>query len=1840
MLLPGHDGLEPLIRIGAHVLVRARRSGTDTRVLLKAPARHPPRAADIVALEREYALLRDLPADGVIRVHALVRAGGTAYLSMEDRGLVPAAALLERGVVDLSIVLRLTVRVCAALGELHRRGLVYGAISPSSIFVAADGNDAQLVDFSQAFHARPDGRPAQPGSALGGGVTAYISPEQTGRMNRSVDHRSDFYSLGATLYALLTGSPPFESGDPLALVHAHIARTPPLPSGVVATLPETLSRIVMRLLSKAAEDRYQSTDALVRDVERCAAEWNAGGAISSFDLGQHDVSDRFVVPQRLYGRDHEIAELAATFDEVCAGATALVLVSGYSGVGKTALIQELYRPIVRERGYFISGKFDQVVRSVPYGGLAQAFRGLAWQLLAEPEERLAGWRQRIATAVGANGGILTDVVPEIELIIGRQPAAQGLDPADAQNRLRYVFQEFVGALAAAGYPLVVFLDDLQWADAATLDLLDALLTTRDLRHLLWVGAYRSNEVHADHPLVAALGRIDASGAAVRRLPLGPLERPDLERFVADALHGDPESTARLAELLVAKTQGNPFFAIQFLTALHDDGLITFDRERGHWSFDTGAVAAAGVTDNVVALLADRIQRLEPECQQLLMLAACIGNPFDSDTLLTVSRRPPESAERDLAAAVAAGLVRAVDDASGSGDGPAAPPAYAFLHDRVQQAAYNLIPEAQRPAAHAEVGRSLLARFAGDPPEERLFEIVNHLNAGGDAAAAVVDRLTLVRLNLAAGTRAKASAASVAAIGYLEHAMRLVVEDDWRAGDGLAFAVHLAAAECLYLGGRFDAAERWLAELLPRARSRRERALVHRLQVVLFENLSRYADAVASGRQGLALFDVTLPEAPGDAEAGLEAEMAVIERLLEGRSIAALALLPRMEDEDVRTVMRILTSLWAPAYLSGNRPLTGLISARMVRLSLVHGITEDSAYGFVTHAITVGPVRGQYEVAFEWGELAVTVNERLGDTRRRAKIQQQFHAHVKLWRRPFEACVPHAREARRSGLETGDFTYAGYGAVTETWPAFVASRNLDRFVREYAPVGGLLEKIRMADFREALQVMVNWALALQDNTAAAGSLSDGRFDERAYLARFEGSPFFLSFLYTARLHLAVLLGDVPRAMQAAREARATVVGGTIWPVLVDFWGGLAATAAWEQGGPDDRARWSADLAPAQASLARLAESCPENYRCFSLVLSAEVHRVHGRPESAIRTLEDAIAYARTTGNLQQEALASELCARLLLGRDRPRGLACLRQAYHCYAEWGASAKLAELDARYAAWLTPSPSAVAVAEPGETDAAPRDDGSLDLATVIKVAQAIAGEIELDGLLRRLMQLALENAGAERGVFVRARRGQLVIEAEATPDREDVRLPQPVACDERQLAASVVRYVHRTGRAVVTGNASADERFSADPYVGAMPAVSILCVPIGRHGATGGVLYLENTLAADAFTADRVALMGVLAAQAAISLENAELYGEMKREVARRTEAEQQLRDALAELERLKERLQAENVYLQEEISTEHNFNEIVGNSPALLDALRKVERVAPTDAAVLIVGETGSGKELFARAVHSRSRRAGRPLVKVNCGAIAPGLVESELFGHVKGAFTGAVDKRVGRFELAHGGTIFLDEIGELPPDAQVKLLRVLQEQEFEPVGSSRTVRVDVRVIAATNRNLAHAAREGRFRSDLLYRLDVFPIAVPPLRERPSDVSLLVDFFVSGLERRIGRRFRGFSAPSMERMQRYAWPGNVRELQNVIERAAILAHGRVIELEPGVLDVAPGSAAPMRLAAPGTLDEAQRTRILSALERTRGVIEGPSGAAILLGIHPNTLRSRMKKLGIGPGLHRES
>ena len=1313
------------------------------------------------------------------------------------------------------------------------------------------------------------------------------------------------------------------------------------------------------------------------------------------------------------------------------------------------------------------------------------------------------------------------MLPEIELILGKQPPVPPLGPTEAQNRFMMVVQNFLAVLATPEHPLVVFLDDLQWVDSATLHLLPPLLTNPDLRGVFVIGAYRDNEVSADHPLLKTQAALAAAGTPLYHITLPPLGLEDLIHLVRDSLRSDLADARPLAELLKRKTDGNPFFVMQFLKTLHQEGCITFDYDRRRWTYDMDMIATAAITDNVIDLMSRKLQRLPQRTQRVVTLAACVGNRFDLHTLAIVSEQTPEATAVDLQQAIDEGFILPTGDAAAG----TTTTAYTFLHDRVQQAAYAQIADAHKPPVHLQVGRLLRAQWDRARAPEQVFDIVRHLNFASALITHDAERLALAQLNLTAGQRAKSSTAYQAALMYFKAGIALLTEAQWDVDYALLFALHLEAAECEYLSGHFIEAERAFDRLLHRARTRLDKAKIYSLKVLQYEHMSRYSDAMRTGREGIALFGLAFPDPPEERQAALDSELTAIQTLQGARPIEALIELPTMQDTEMRVAMTLLSNLHTSCFLSGDKPLTLLNIATMVRLSLTHGNVEESAYAYVLYAaMLLGPLKEDYRSAYEFGLLALRLNERLYNPAVRARVCMMFAWAVSLWRMPLEASFPYTHEAFRLGHDTGLFVDASWALFNDIWFALLTSRDLAVFDQAYRLHVDYSERIKMRHIADAKRVLLQWGRALQGLTEHPFSLTDATFDEAAYCRTYQGQRLFEMLHIVPKLAMQYTFDAYQAAGEAARQAEAIIrndFSGTIWDAIRTFYQALTLAALYAAATPEERQETTVQLEALHQRLQRWAENSPQNFQSQHCMVAAEIARVHGHSADAMALYEAAIAAATTHERRRERALANELYARFWLERGRQKVAAVfMTEARSSYVQWGAAAKVKDLERKYPGLLEIQADA---RQQWQTTAV---TVPLDISTVMKAAHAITSEIVLEDFLRELVRIAIENAGAQRGVFLQEQDGQLIVVAEGSVDAGAVNVvgSQPVA-SEASLSWAVISYVRQTGESVVVGDALADERFANDPYIVSTKLCSILCVPIVHHGKLSGMLYLENNLVPDAFTADRLEMLHLLAAQAAISLENAKLYKAMQEEVVERRRAEEMLHRALAEVETLKNRLQAENVYLQEELRQEHNFEEMVGSSPALLDMLQKVELVAPTDATVLIYGETGTGKELIARALHNRSARQDRPLVKVNCGAISAGLVESELFGHVKGAFTGALERRVGRFELANGGTIFLDEVGELPLETQVKLLRVLQEQEFEPVGSSRTVRVDVRIIAATNRDLEDAVRDGRFRSDLFYRLNVFPIQVPPLRARRSDIPQLVMFFFSRFAKKLGQNNRG-------------------------------------------------------------------------------------------------------------------
>ena len=1430
-------------------------------VLIVQPAAEHPSRSSLDRITNEYQLKDELDGAWAVRPLDLVRDAGRTMLVLEDaRG-----ELLDRllgAPMEVGRFLRLAIAIAAALGKLHQRGIVHKDIKPANILIDGATCEARLTGFGIASRLPRERQSLHPPETIAG-TLAYMAPEQTGRMNRSIDSRSDLYALGVTFYQMLTGALPFNAADPMEWVHCHLARRPVAPAERLMEIPGAVSMIVIKLLAKRAEDRYQTAAGLESDLRRCQTEWEARQRIDDFLPGEHDKPDRLLIPEKLYGRRREVETLLASFDHVVrGGAPELVLVSGYSGIGKSSVVNELQPVLVPPRGLFASGKFDQHKRDIPYSTPAQAFQNLIRPLLGKSEAELAPWRDALREALGPNAGLIVDLVPEVKAIIGEAPSIPELPPQDAQRRFQLVFRQFIGVFARPEHPLALFLDDLQWLDAATLDLLEDLLTRSELQHLMLVGAYRDNEVSAAHPLVRKLQAIKTTGGKVQDIKLDPLTTNDLGSLVADSLRCDTEHASALGALVHAKTAGNPFFAVQFLHALADEGLLYLDHERARWSWDLDGIQAKQYTDNVVDLLAEKLTRLPLETQDALRQLACLGNVADVAMLSIILEMPEEQLHATLWEALRQQLIERVEHS------------YKFVHDRVQEAAYALIPQKTHAEAHLKIGRLLLAETPSGKRDEPIFEIVNQLNRGAPLITSPEEREQLAELNLVAGKRAKASAAYASALTYFSAGEALLPEDAWERRWDLAFELELHRADCEVYAGELQGAEERLAALATRAVGTVQRCAVARRRVYLYPMLGAHERAVAVALECLGHVGIDWSAHPTEVETRSEYERFWSQ--LGNRSIEDIVDLPLMQDPEALATFDVLTSLVAPAlYTDVN--LCVLSVCRATNLSLEHGNSDAAPYNYGGMGLIASARFGHHDEAYRLGKMACDLLERRGWKHSGGRTYFVF-ASLLPWTRPLVDAIDPARRAFQMAADHGDPAFVAIASRGLNSIFLAAGHPLDQVEREAEH--GLEFVQRFGFFLDRISAPLALVRMLRGRTTKFGSLDDGRFTERSFEERTTGhsTQGFLEYYYWIRkLQARFFAGDYVSATEAADKADAWYVRlASLSHFMLEveehhFYAALSRAPCCEPLGPDPYAKHREALGTHARKLSAWAANCPQNFEDRAALVNAEIARIEGRPLDAMNLYERAIASARANGFVHNEALANELAARFHATRGfETIANAYLREARSCYLRWGADGKVRQLDQLHPRLRQDEHA------PGPTGTIEAPVEQLDLATVIKMSQAVSGEMVLEKLIDRLMRAAIEQAGAERGLLITPRSEELHIDAEATTSGEDVTVQlREAAYTPTMLPEAPVRYAMRTQETVILDDALSDNPFTADPYIVERRARSILCLPLINQGKLIGILYLENNLTPRVFTPERITVLKVLASQAAISLENTRLY-----------------------------------------------------------------------------------------------------------------------------------------------------------------------------------------------------------------------------------------------------------------------------------------------------------------------------------------------------------------------------
>ena len=1117
------------------VLLRAIRRIDGCPVILKVLDPKRGRPQDVERLKHEYALGKTLDLPTIIRPLALDTYRGQPVLVLEDMAGAPLDRLLGAP-METERFLRLAIRITTAIADIHRQGVVHKDIKPQNIIVNTATGEVKLTDFGIASRLPREHTAPQSPQQIEGSLP-HMSPEQTGRMNRAFDSRTDLYSLGVTFYEMLTGRLPFEARDPLEWIHFHLARVPPSPSEIVPEVPEAIARIVMHLLAKMADDRYQSARGLLYDLERCLEQWIERRRIDPFPPGARDVPDRLQIPQKLYGREAEIALLYGAFERVVAtGTPELLLVSGSPGIGKSALVHKLHKPVVRERGFFVSGKFDLIKSDIPYSTIVQAFRELVLEILTESEERIAAWKQRLEAALGINGKLIVDVIPPVELVIGEQPPVPALAPTEARNRFHIVFRRFIGVFAQREHPLALFVDDMQWADSASLALLQDLLSDPGMHNLFIVGAYRNNEVSPSHPLILAMNDARSMGARVFEIVLGPLQQGHLAMFISDTLRCSLEEATPLSELVHEKTAGNPFFVIQFLTALHEERLIEFDEGVGAWRWDVARIRAKSFTDNVVDLMVDKLKRLPANTREILTSVACLGNRADTATLAMIRGDSEEEVHAALWEAVRGGLILRLGDS------------YKFLHDRIQEAAYSLIPDQLRPELHLKLGRLLVAHTPKEDFEERIFDIVSQLNRGVELITDAREKESLRRLNFLAGTRAKAAIAYASARNYLAQATALLPPDAWSALYDDTLRLYLERSECEYLVGNFESADELFNLILAHARSNPDRAAVYSLRMRLYQVSGRYDDAVTVALEALRLSGVTLPESDESLKAATEAEIQAIQTNLRGRRVADIPDAPVVADPEVRAIIGLLVEAEPCAYI-GRPKLFPLLALKAVSLSLQYGNTKESCFAYSVYGFMLVSVFGDIPLGFEFSKMSLRLNERFHDLRLKGTLLHLHGDHINFWKKPIASDLPILEQAFRACLEVGDLVYAGFLAFETVWQLVEKGDPLDEVLDASRRFAAFARQSHNLPVYETIRIEQQFVACLKGATRGPTSFDDATFDEAECLAAITRAAFGCGVVFhdIMKQITAFVYGRYAEALESAARAATNLGAAMAMPI---------------------------------------------------------------------------------------------------------------------------------------------------------------------------------------------------------------------------------------------------------------------------------------------------------------------------------------------------------------------------------------------------------------------------------------------------------------------------------------------------------------------------------------------------------------------------------------------------------------------------------------------------------------------------------------------------------------------
>jgi len=1501
--LNGYQIIQQLYESSNSLVYRGIEKRSDRPVILKFLKQEYPTREELTRYKQEYEITKHLKIqnaiaqqDFTIAAYDLKQYQNTFVIIFEDFGGYSLDVLIKKHSFTIQEFLQIAIKINLGLSVIHEANIIHKDINPSNIVYNPITKELKIIDFGISTILPRENPKLQNPNVLEG-TLAYISPEQTGRINRSLDYRSDFYSLGITLYELLTNKKPFLQENLLELLYCHLAKNPVAPHQYHPRIPRILSEIILKLIDKNPEQRYQSNWGIQKDLECCWQQLEAKGRIENFELASQDIYKHFQISQKLYGREKEIEILLRKFNSICDRENktgSIVLISGYSGIGKSKLIGEIYKPITEAKGYFIKGKFEQYQNNIPYIAFLRAFEELVDYLLVEPEETLKKWRAKILKVLGNNAGAIINLIPKLELILGKQPEVSTLPAKQAENRFNLLFQKFIQVFCQKEHPLTIFLDDLQWIDSGSLNLIQLIVTNKDIEYLFLVGAYRDNEVSRIHPLNLALNEIELTGAIVDRISLKPLKLSHVTQLIEDSFNCKQNRAKPLAELVLAKTEGNPFFINKFLQSLYQENLLYFDSKQRMWQWDLTEIKAKNITENVVKLLSLEIKKLKEKSQQILQLAACIGNQFDIQILAIVSGNNLQTTAFLLQEAMVTGLIYPLSDAYRAIELDLSDcigelkVEYKFVHDRIQQAAYSLIPENEKALTHFKIGKLLLKYIAPERQKEKIFEIVNHLNLGRKLITQQKERYQLAKLNAIAGEKAKGSSAFGAAYHYFSIGLELLDPNCWSNEYDLSLTLHTATAEAAYLKGNFTRQVELVESILQKGRSRLEKVKAYEIELLAKAGQNQPLEAIETALEILRFLGLNFPNQPSK----LRILLALIHSklILFGKSPEEIMNFPVMTDPEKLAAMQIMGSI-GPSVYSAFPSLSPLLVIKAVNLSVKHGNTSMSAYGYACYGLILCGVLGDINTGYRFGQIALNLVEQSRNQEFKARTLVIFNNFVRHWKEHLNTSLAPLLEAHSTALENGDLQFAASSIYMYCYRCYFIGEDLNQLARKMFDYINLISKLRQETILDLVKLYHQAVLNLLEEPQNPGELIGDRFDESEMLTKsietnHQSSIFYV---YFNKFILYYLFEDYDRALENVNLARPYLdsVRATFCVPVFYFYDSLVQLQKYNSVERSQQQKIFKSVNYNQRKIKKWARYAPVNYLNKYYLVAAEQDRILGKKCEASENYDRAIALAKENKFIQEEALANELAGKfyLALGKDKISQV-YLKDAFYCYQKWGAKTKVKALEAKYPQLfdLDTQKTTKKVSDTSKTTSNKITSEDIDLATLIKTSRALSQETNLEKLLEIVLKFTVENVGAQTGLLILDKGEEIFLEARVTSEPKIFPLVSNISSlkNSDRCPISVIRYVQITKETVVLNNASQSGIFIKDRYIVNNKIKSILCMPLLSQGKLIGVIYLENNLSIGAFNEERLEILKLISSQAAIALENTLLRNKKSKEL----------------------------------------------------------------------------------------------------------------------------------------------------------------------------------------------------------------------------------------------------------------------------------------------------------------------------------------------------------------------